>query len=227
MGRILRDIYNSPEIAPLVGLKGGTCAYFFYGLPRFSVDLDFDVLRPETKAKEEVFAEIRNILKQYGRLKDEHIKQNTILFHLSYGDKDHNIKVELNTRPLAALPRLLFEDKKYLGISMLAAKKDYLFAGKLLALTGRGETAMRDIYDIWYFAENNWEINRDVIENMTGKHIKDHLADCIAKAEKIKDSQILKGLGELVPAQDKEWVRNNLKKEVLFHLRNYREVYNR
>ena len=44
MGRILKDIYTDVSIAPLLGFKGGTCAYLFYGLPRFSVDLDFDLL---------------------------------------------------------------------------------------------------------------------------------------------------------------------------------------
>ena len=43
MGRILKDVYTDVSIAPLLGFKGGTCAYFFYGLPRFSVDLDFDL----------------------------------------------------------------------------------------------------------------------------------------------------------------------------------------
>jgi predicted nucleotidyltransferase component of viral defense system len=28
----------------ILGFKGGTLAYFLYGLPRFSTDLDFDIL---------------------------------------------------------------------------------------------------------------------------------------------------------------------------------------
>jgi len=47
MGRILKDVYTDVSIAPLLGFKGGTCAYFFYGLPRFSVDLDFDLFSPD------------------------------------------------------------------------------------------------------------------------------------------------------------------------------------
>ena len=35
MGRILRDIYADASIASRLGFKGGTCAYFFYDLPRF------------------------------------------------------------------------------------------------------------------------------------------------------------------------------------------------
>ena len=44
MGYILKDIYADITINSLLGFKGGTCAYFFYNLPRFSVDLDFDLL---------------------------------------------------------------------------------------------------------------------------------------------------------------------------------------
>lgn len=54
MGRILRDIFSDVSIAPLIGFIGGTCAYLFYKLPRFSVDLDFDLLNdsPIEKVKD-------------------------------------------------------------------------------------------------------------------------------------------------------------------------------
>ncbi|PIZ76423.1 hypothetical protein COY05_01425 [Candidatus Peregrinibacteria bacterium CG_4_10_14_0_2_um_filter_38_24] len=55
MGQILRDIYSDTEISSLLGFKGGTCAYFFYNLPRFSVDLDFDLLKQDLILKEKIF----------------------------------------------------------------------------------------------------------------------------------------------------------------------------
>ena len=64
-----------------------------------------------------------------------------------------------------------FQLKEYLGISMLVANKDYLFASKLLALTSRKEVAMRDIYDIHYFSKNNWGVDDEVIKEKTGKKI--------------------------------------------------------
>jgi len=42
--QILADIYSDNTIGPFLGFKGGTAAYLFYGLDRFSVDLDFDLL---------------------------------------------------------------------------------------------------------------------------------------------------------------------------------------
>ena len=224
MGQILRDIYTDTSIASLLGLKGGTCAYLFYNLPRFSVDLDFDLFLTEAAIQNEVFEKIKGMLKKYGEIKDSRIKRYTIFMLLSYGDADHNIKVEISTRKLAPWIKDCYELKEYLGISVLAGKKEYLFAGKLAALTSRSETAMRDIYDIWYFAKNNWDINPEVVKIRSGKTVKEHLSDCIAVIEKIKDNQILQGLGELLSEKEKIWIKNNLRKEAVFMLKNYRFV---
>lgn len=225
MGRILRDVYGNATIASLLGFKGGTCAYFFYDLPRFSVDLDFDLLKPEDEPAQKLILEtIKNILEKYGEVKDARIKRYTIFFLLSYGDADHNIKFEINIRTLAPDIKIHYELKEYIGISMLVGKKDYLFAGKLVALTNRSEIAMRDIYDVWYFAKNNWNINIEMLKARTGKNIKEYLADCITTIEKVKDSEILRGLGELINEKEKAWVRNDLRKETVFLLKNYQAV---
>jgi len=224
MGRILRDIYADASIASLLGFKGGTCAYFFYDLPRFSVDLDFDLLKADEAYQKLVFGAVKKILEQHGEIKDSHIKRYTIFFLLSYGDVDHNVKVEVNIRMHIPAIHEHFELKEYLGISMLVGKKPYLFASKLAALTLRSETATRDIYDIWYFAKNNWDIDTEVLKIRTNKSVKEHLVDCIAIVEQVKDNQILQGLGELLGEKDKAWVKNYLKKEVVFMLKNYMSV---
>ena len=224
MGRILQDIYTDTTILPLIGFKGGTCAYFFYGLPRFSVDLDFDLFTNNEESQKTVFEKIKFILEKYGEVKDSYIKRFTIFFLLSYGDADHNVKVEINIRMLMPNLKDYYEPKDYLGISMMVGKKDYLFASKLAALTLRGEIVIRDIYDIWYFAKNNWDINADVIKARTEKSIKNYLADCIDIIEKVKDNEILQGLGELLGEKDKAWIKTNLRKETMLLLKNYQSV---
>lgn len=223
MGRILRDIYSDISISSLLGFKGGTCAYFFYGLPRFSVDLDFDLLASDEDKKEIVFKQIENTISKYGKIKDKRIKRNTIFFLLSYGESEHNIKLEINTRIFKNI-KDHYEIKEHLGISALVARKGYLFSAKLTALTLRERTATRDIYDIYYFAKNNWDINTDFIKERTGKNIEQHLDDCIALVEKIDNKQIMQGLGELVSEKEKDWVKENLKQEVIFMLRNYKQA---
>ncbi len=224
MGRILRDIYADASIASLLGFKGGTCAYFFYDLPRFSVDLDFDYLGGDDTDKQLVFEKLGKILEQYGQLKDSCIKLKTIFFLLSYGDSDHNVKIEVSTR--MNIPNFgdHFELKEYLGISMLVSKQPYLFASKLAALTTRSEMATRDIFDIWYFAKSNWDIDSEVLILRVGKSVKDHLLACITVIEGVKDNQILYGLGELVDEKGKTWIKNHLRDEAVFMLKNYSSV---
>lgn len=225
MGQILRDIYSDTSISSLIGFKGGTCAYFFYGLTRFSVDLDFDLFSSDEATQKLVYEKIGGMLGKYGEVKDHYIKQNTIFFLLSYGDADHNVKVEVNVRILMPDIREHYEMKEYLGISLLAARKDYLFASKLAALTDRRLLAMRDIYDIWFFAKNSWDINVEALKARTGKTIKEHIADCIPVVEAVKDNEILRGLAELLPGEkEKAWVKTHLRKEVVFLLKNYMSV---
>ncbi len=225
MGRILKDIYTDTTISSLLGFKGGTCAFFFYGLPRFSVDLDFDLLEVTAENQEKVFDKIVDILNQYGQVKDKCKKRFTIFALLSYGEDDHNIKVEINIRKLAQNIRDHYIVKEHLSIPMLVAKEDYLFASKLSALTLRPKPVMRDIFDIHYFAKNNWDINVEIIKERVGKKIKDYLIDCVAFVEKIENSQILQGLGELVENEkEKMWIRNHLKADTVFMLKNYLSV---
>lgn len=225
MGKILKDIYTDITISPLLGFKGGTCAYFFYKLPRFSVDLDFDLLIVSDENQSLVLEKIVAILSKYGQIKDQYIKRFTVFALLSYGDDDHNIKIEINVRKLVENIQDHYEMKDYLGISMFIAKKDYLFASKLSALTLRNETAMRDIFDIHYFAKNNWDINTEVIKERTGKTIKEYLADCVTFIEKVEDKQMLQGLGELIDSEkEKAWVRTHLKTDSIFMLKNYMSV---
>jgi len=224
MGKILRDIYSDISVSSLLGLKGGTAAYFFYGLPRFSVDLDFDILSEDEDDKKIVYNKILEIIKKYGIIKDSYIKKYTIFALLSYSDMDSNIKIEINTRNQIKNIKSKYELKKYLGISMIVAKKEYLFAGKISALTMRTKTAMRDIYDINYFAKNNWDIDEEAVKSISNRDKKEQLSLCLEVIEKIKDNEIMTGLGELVKEEEKEWIRKDLREETIFMIKNYISV---
>ncbi|PIR78591.1 MAG: hypothetical protein COU28_00860 [Candidatus Magasanikbacteria bacterium CG10_big_fil_rev_8_21_14_0_10_36_16] len=225
MGQILRDIYSDTSISSLLGFKGGTCAYFFYNLPRFSVDLDFDLFQNDEDTQNIIYEKIDNLLGAYGEIKDSYIKRNTIFFLLSYGDTDHNVKIEVNVRVFMPEIKDHYEIKEYLGISMFVGKKDYLFASKLAALIDRKMLAMRDVYDIWFFAKNNWDINVEVLKIRTGKSVREYLVDCVKVIESIKDNEILRGLAELLPDEKtKTWVKTSLRKETVFLLKNYQSI---
>ena len=211
--QILKDIYSDTSISPFLGFKGGTAAYLFYDLSRFSVDLDFDLL-DETK-EEYVFLTIKQIIKNYGQVKEARKKRFNLFFLLSYEEKAQNVKIEINRRLFGSQ----YELKTHFGISMLVMKKEDMFAHKLMAMYERINRINRDIYDIWFFSKNNWKINRELVEKRSGMIFKEFLQKCISALEKKEDSKILSGIGELLDEKQKIWVKANLKKDTIFLLK--------
>jgi len=217
MVKIIKDIYKDKELQTLLGFKGGTAAMLFYGLPRFSVDLDFDFL-DEDKI-DLVDKKVGEIARKYGEIKDEKNKYYNIFFLLSYGANQRNIKVEISKRDHLGE----FEPRDYMGISMMVMKKPDMFANKLLALTERKDLANRDIFDIWYFANENWGINDEIIKERKGISAKEQIKNCIGTIEGVNNRFILAGLGELLEEDQKQWAKEELKEETIFLLRNYLE----
>lgn len=227
MKQILEGIYQDVSLAPLLGFKGGTAAAMFYGLNRFSADLDFDLLDGGAHETpwEMIRDKIKTIMQDLGQIKKAAIKRNTIFFLLSYGQADHNIKVEISQRKPAWLSQDYFELKDHLGLPIQVAKPHYLFASKLVALATRKVFANRDLFDVHYFCKSRWEIDEVLIRAMTGKTVKEFLPDCIQVVEKVNKREILAGLGELLnDEKQKAWVKTHLKEQTIFLLKSYLSV---
>ena len=64
---------------------------FFYGLPRFSVDLDFNLL--DITREELVYEKLRAILSKYGKIADEAMKFYGPIIVLDYGVGERKLKV--------------------------------------------------------------------------------------------------------------------------------------
>jgi len=211
--RILKDIYIDNTLGPLLGFKGGTAALLFYGLNRFSTDLDFDLA--DSAQENYVFEKIGKIISSYGKIKQQKKKHFTLFYELSYSDADRNIKVEINRRNFGSKYEIL----NYFGISMKVMAKEDMFANKLAALYERAERANRDIFDVWFFLQNSWPINKKIAEKRIGLPFKKIVEECVKKIEKVPSQKILAGMGEILSAKQKIWVKANLKTEVLFLLR--------
>jgi hypothetical protein len=118
---------------------------------------------------------------------------------------------------------LINEVKNYLGIPMLVMQKEDIFAHKLVAFLDRKSIANRDVFDLWFFFKKNWEIAREIVELRTGKDLKDYIKLCVEKAKNLNETYILQGLGEVLDVEQKKWVKNNLKDDLIFLMRNYLE----
>lgn len=207
--QILKDIYSNTSIAPFLGFKGGTAALMFYGLDRFSVDLDFDLL---DESKEDiVFEQVIKIVQKYGSLKDSYRKRFNLFFLISYEDTAHKIKVEINRRQNGSK----YEIKTFLGVSMWVMVPKDAFANKLLAMSERIGRTSRDIYDVWFFLSNRFPINKEIVENHTKLSFEKFIQKSIARLEDMNNRNILDGLGELLTIGQKDWAKANLRNETI------------
>lgn len=213
---VLRAIYVDPDLRTSLGFKGGTAAMLFYDLPRFSVDLDFDLL--DDAKKEVVFRKVKTILEKMGVLSQALEKKYTLFYVLHYQKSERNLKIEISKRP----SRSAFEPKNYLGIPMLVMKKEDIVGNKLSAILTRRKFASRDLFDLEFFLRNNWPISKEVVKEKTGLSLTQALSQIIKKIEGVDKKQLLSGLGELVENnKQKAWVRERLRDELLFHLKVY------
>jgi hypothetical protein len=92
-------------------------------------------------------------------------------------------------------------------------------AHKLVAMHERIGKTNRDIFDVWFFLKNNWPINKEIVELRTKMSYKEFLQVCIHDLEKMSNRGILSGIGELLNAKQKAWVKDHLRNEVIFLLK--------
>lgn len=207
--QVLKDIFSDTTVAPFLGFKGGTAAVMFYGLDRFSVDLDFDLL--DEGKQEVVFERLIKIVERHGMVRDARIKRFSLFCLLSYEDKGRNVKVEVNRRQFGSK----YELKTYLGVSMPVMVAEDMFAHKLMAMHERIGKTSRDIYDVWFFLKNRFPINKDIIEKRAGVPYNALLDKCIDQLEKLHDKHILDGVGEFLNDRQKASAREKLRSETI------------
>ncbi|MDD4771942.1 MAG: nucleotidyl transferase AbiEii/AbiGii toxin family protein [Bacteroidales bacterium] len=215
--QILKDIYSDIELVNCLGFKGGTALMFFYELPRFSVDLDFNLL--DLSKEKTAYEKLRIILLKYGKIFDEAMKYYGPIIVLDYGVGERKLKVEISNRQW----NNHYERKNLLGINMQVMVAPDMFAHKLCALLDRDELTNRDIFDCWFFMQRQTPINKEIVETRMEIPLTDYIQKCINQLEKMSDRGLLNGLGELVDEDMKKFVRTKLRTETLSLLRFYKE----
>ena len=173
---------------------GGTALRIFYKLDRFSEDLDFALVTPNSNFDlSKYFSYIENELKAYGLNLEVSTKQKSIDSNITSafvkGDtlehilkffpndekheydhllKDIKIKFEVDINPPSGAT---YEEQYKLLPSPYQIKlydSSSLFAGKIHAILCRNwktRTKGRDLYDYIFFLANNINVNLDLIKN--------------------------------------------------------------
>lgn len=209
MYNILIEIFTW-NLSKFLAFKWWTACYFLHWLDRFSTDLDFDLILEYKNIDKEII----NILKKYWD-----VKQWKYSLKLSYEYDDMNIKIDIN--------RNIWKNNEYEIVNFYwtdikVQNKSTIFANKLVALVER--VANRDIYDVYFFLQNNFEINEKVVFERTGKYKKELFVEIIKKLKKISENtsgwyKILDWLWELLKDEKhKSFVKNKLVKELIWLL---------
>jgi predicted nucleotidyltransferase component of viral defense system len=215
--QILKNIYSDIELAKYLGFKGGTALMFFYDLPRYSVDLDFNLI--DTEKEDVVYEKIRKILLKYGTIFDEAKKFYGLLIVLDYGFKERKLKVEISNR----IFNNRYEIKNLLGINIKVMVKEDMFAHKLCALLDRNTITNRDIFDCWFFMQKQTPINKRIVELRMKMAFADYLQKCIEHLESMSDKGLLQGMGELMDEKMKKFVRVEMRSELIKLLKFYKD----
>ncbi len=193
--------------------KGGTCAALFYELPRFSFDLDFDIVRPfETRDTDA----IKEVLSANGRIIDEADKEYTLLYEFDYGKGTTKIKIEFNKR---VWKNNRYKNNWFMGVPILLADEMTVTTNKLVALSDRKNAVARDLFDVWYFLSHGFMLNEQLLMERTGKGISEYCKFLIRFIKKtFSRRNVLQGLGEAIDDKQKTWARERLIDETLLLL---------
>ena len=194
---ILQDIFNS-DLWKYLAFKWWTACYFFHKLDRFSTDLDFDLVKDYKNIDEDII----KILEKYWK-----VKMWKFNIKLSYGENDVNIKIDINRN---IWNHNSYELLNFYGTDILTQNKGTIFANKLVALIERNTN--RDIYDVYFFFKNNFEINDKIILERTWKTKKELFIQITKKLEKLwKNYKILDWLWEVLKDEKhKNFVKTKL-----------------
>ena len=194
--------------------KGGTCAALFYDLPRFSFDLDFDIIRPLETLDTDA---IKEVLSVNGRIVDEADKEYTLLYEFDYGKGSTKIKIEFNKR---VWKNNRYKSDWFMGVPILLADEMTMATNKLVALSDRKSAVVRDLFDSWYFLSHGFMLNEELLIERTGKGLMEYCAFLAGFIKKtFSRRNVLQGLGDALDYKQKAWAREHLIEESILLLK--------
>ncbi len=159
---------------------GGTCLRIFYGLKRYSEDMDFSLLKHESAfTLENYFEPVINEFKALGRdviierkrkthqtnVESTFLKDDTAIYNIQFRtERRVKIKIEVDTDPpqgFSTEPKLILLPFSFMTHCYTLPD---LYAGKMHALLFRSwknRVKGRDWYDFEWYIRNNTELNLD------------------------------------------------------------------
>ena len=138
-------------------LKGGTSLMLFYGLDRFSEDIDFDNVpgdRFHRTGERDIFKIVSNFCQEQGYeyriAKDTQEVSRVFIHYKSYGDLKKPLKVEVSYRK-----KVIFESQYQIIRGISVYNLDEICNMKVIAFSARDK--IRDLYDLSYIVSEKYE----------------------------------------------------------------------
>ena len=224
LNRLLIEIVDQPVLAHALAFKGGSCAAMLGYLDRFSVDLDFDLIK---NADETMLREAFHKVFAYLDLKVIGEFDKVLFFQLRYpGDpgKRSTMKLSVNSMEIRSNQyrvQYLPEIDRLINSQTI----ETMFANKLVAVTDRYKLhrsiAGRDIYDIHHFFMRGFKYHAAVIKERTGLDPQNYLEELINFIRKhVTQTVINEDLNTLLPPARFQQIRKILLPETLSFLAN-------
>ncbi len=221
MFSLLKHLYSQSSGKHL-WFKWGTALYFFYNLPRFSVDLDFDLIDDiDPKIFTSTISSLKKfVISKWWKIKKDGTLQHSHRYIIQYWwEKKLKLEFSKHTYPNTYEPKNLF------GLEVQTMSIQHMFAHKLCALVSRYQQrnylANRDIYDIHFLLSKHISPDQDIIKirskTLANKEMNiserySFLANFVTTHENHFRNNILDGLGELI---DNSSAKHQIKKHLI------------
>ena len=162
-------VFHNKGMFRSMAFVGGTALRFLHGLPRYSEDLDFSLVRQDPRFSiSGIMDVVRNefVLAGYDAgvsyndakiVRSAFVKFEGLMKEAGISPLAHrklSIKIEIDTKPPEGAMLITEIVNKYFPLSFLSYDTPSLFAGKLHALLSRKYLKGRDFFDVgWYLSK--------------------------------------------------------------------------
>jgi predicted nucleotidyltransferase component of viral defense system len=222
LNRLLIEIVDQPFLSHNLAFKGGSCAAMMSYLDRFSIDLDFDILKnvDETALRHEL-----HLVFDYLGLSVAEEFDKVLMFRLRYPSKPsrrNNLKVSASSLIVKA-NQYQVQYLPEIDRMMTCQTVETMFANKLVAVTDRfdlyGTIAGRDIYDIHHFFIKGYSYHAPIIQERTNLAPRDYLRKLLVFIKThVTQTIINEDLSTLLPYKQFQQIRKILIPETLAFL---------
>lgn len=217
--RLLMEIVDQPLLAQTLAFKGGTCAAMLGYLDRFSIDLDFDVVKDADEAElQRAFQQVFDQLGFTVTTEFDRVLNFQFCYPSSPGKRSalkvsaSNTRVKANQYKVQYFPEI----DRLINSQTI----ETMFANKLVAITDRytqhKTIAGRDIYDVHHFFVQGYTYNSAVIQEKTGLLPQEYFGKLIEFIKTHANQTIInEDLNSILPNQQFQKIRKILIPETL------------